>query len=95
MNTLLQDNPNTGVAGQEFKRLDYEYDLISGNVNEVVYQEGELDLMIHRYEYDADNRIVNVETSTDGVFYDDDAKYFYYAHGPLARTELGENQVQG
>jgi hypothetical protein len=95
VNTLLQDNPNTGVAGQEFKRLDYEYDLISGNVNEVVYQEGELDLMIHRYEYDADNRIVNVETSTDGVFYDDDAKYFYYAHGPLARTELGENQVQG
>ncbi len=95
VNTLLQDNPNTGVAGQEFKRLDYAYDLISGNVNEVVYQEGELDMMIHRYEYDSDNRITSVETSTDGVFYDNDAKYFYYAHGPLARTELGENQVQG
>ncbi len=24
-----------------------------------------------------------------------DAKYFYYPHGPLARTELGHNKVQG
>jgi RHS repeat-associated protein len=24
-----------------------------------------------------------------------DARYFYYDHGPLARTELGDNQVQG
>lgn len=51
--------------------------------------------MTHQYEYDADNRITAVETSTDGVFFDSDAKYFYYAHGPLARTELVENQVQG
>ena len=30
-----------------------------------------------------------------GEGYDLDAKYFYYAHGPLARTEIGDLQVQG
>jgi RHS repeat-associated protein len=27
--------------------------------------------------------------------WDRDAKYFYYQHGPLARTEVGHNKVQG
>jgi RHS repeat-associated protein len=37
------------------------------------------------------------ETSTDGWNYTLDAKYFYYLHGPLARTELGDynQKVQG
>jgi hypothetical protein len=52
-------------------------------------------MMLHRYEYDADNRIQTVETSTDDIVWDQDAKYIYYAHGPLARVELGENSVQG
>jgi YD repeat-containing protein len=78
-----------------FKRIDYEYDLISGNVNEVKYQEGYVDQFFHKYEYDADNRITNVKTSKDNVFWDQDAKYLYYKHGPLARTEIGENQIQG
>ena len=51
--------------------------------------------MIHKYEYDADNRITKVWTSKDGVNWDRDAKYYYYAHGPLARAELGHNKVQG
>ena len=34
------------------------------------------------------------KTSTDGVFFEKDAKYFYYDHGPLARTEIGEDKVQ-
>ncbi|MEI7596700.1 MAG: RHS repeat-associated core domain-containing protein [Bacteroidota bacterium] len=50
---------------------------------------------MHRYEYDADNRITRVYTSSDGVVWDNDAKYFYYLHGPLARTELGNEKVQG
>jgi RHS repeat-associated protein len=102
VNTLLQDNqklatsaPGGNVGTQEFKRLDYTYDLISGNVNTVAYEKDSADAMHHRYEYDADNRITQVETSIDGVLWDKDAKYFYYAHGPLARTELGNEHVQG
>lgn len=102
VNTLLQDNqklatsaPGPTVAEQQFKRLDYTYDLISGNVNTVAYQRDSADAMHHRYEYDADNRITQVETSIDEVFWDRDAKYFYYAHGPLARTELGNQHIQG
>jgi hypothetical protein len=91
----LQDHSPLADAGHRFKRLDYTYDLISGNVHEVAYQKGELDAWIHRYEYDADNRITHVHTSKDNKLWDKDARYFYYAHGPLARVELGDNQVQG
>jgi len=45
--------------------------------------------------YDADNRIIEVSTTRDEAIYDRDAKYFYYKHGPLARTEIGDNKVQG
>ncbi|HEX8514581.1 MAG TPA: hypothetical protein VF868_00170, partial [Bacteroidia bacterium] len=93
--TLVQDNPMVNVTSQRYKRIDYDYDLISGKVNKVIYQPEAPDLFIHRYEYDADNRITRVETSTDDIIYQTDAKYFYYAHGPLARTEYGKNQVQG
>jgi hypothetical protein len=50
---------------------------------------------VHSYVYDADNRLKEVYTSTDGLNWDKDNKYFYYQHGSLARTETGEKQVQG
>ncbi|AXT18305.1 hypothetical protein D1817_00010 [Flavobacteriaceae bacterium] len=77
------------------KRIQYEYDLISGNVNKVYYQKGKIDQFIHKYNYDADNRIVQVETSSDGVIWETDSSYDYYAHGPMARMELGDKKVQG
>jgi RHS repeat-associated protein len=93
--SLWQENPQVGVSGEELKRIDYSYDLISGKVNKVIYAHGHTDQFIHRYSYDADNRITMVETSSDDLRYDLDAKYFYYAHGPLARVEYGKAQVQG
>lgn len=93
--SLIQDYPDISLSSQRFKRMDYDYDLISGNVHEVTYQKGKKDQWIHQYEYDADNRIVSVETSADGYTFDNDARYFYFAHGPLARMEAGENNVQG
>uniref|UniRef100_UPI003A909DA2 hypothetical protein n=1 Tax=Brumimicrobium sp. TaxID=2029867 RepID=UPI003A909DA2 len=36
--------------------------------------------------------VPNVFTSKDGVIYEQDAKYFYYDHGPLARTEIGHSK---
>jgi len=61
----------------------------------IYYQKGEYDRFIHKYEYDAENRITDVYTSTDDLIWSNDVKYFYYLHGPLARVELGEHKVQG
>ena len=76
------------------KRIDYDYDLVSGNVNRVYYQKGEADQFIHRYSYDGDNRITEVHTSRDGIIWTKEANYEYYAHGPLARTVLGDQSIE-
>ncbi len=84
-----------GAGTYRFQYLRYEYDLISGNVNEVVYNENRVDEFRHRYTYDRDNALTKVETSRDSIIWDTDARYEYYAHGPLRRIELGEDFVQG
>lgn len=93
--TSVQENRELTSMQNEFKRTDYTYELISGNIVEVAYQQGEPDQFFHRYFYDADNRLFEVETSKDHVIWDREAKYKYYEHGPLARTETGDLQVQG
>ncbi|MBK8705991.1 MAG: RHS repeat-associated core domain-containing protein [Saprospiraceae bacterium] len=95
MSLLACYPPLQAQTGQRFKRIDYTYDLISGKVNDVLYQAGKPDAFYHKHEYDADNRITRVYTSKDSVLWDNDARYQYYAHGPLARVELGDNNVQG
>jgi RHS repeat-associated protein len=75
--------------------LEYQYDLISGKVNRANYQKGKPDYFAHRYAYDADNRLIKAETTRDNVFWDRDGRYFYYPHGPLARLEVGQDNVQG
>jgi RHS repeat-associated protein len=91
---LLNEN-RLMPAPHRIKHMNYAFDLISGKVNKVIYQQDAPDQFIHRYEYDADNRIIRTYTSRDGLIEETDAEYFYYKHGPLARTELGENKVQG
>ncbi|MEL6635560.1 MAG: RHS repeat-associated core domain-containing protein [Bacteroidota bacterium] len=91
-NVKSQENFITGLGR---KRTDYEYDQISGNINEIAYQMGVKDAFYHHYEYDADNRLTHVHTSDDGLLWENDARYFYYLHGPLARCELGQDKVQG
>lgn len=93
--TVVQEYPELADLDNDFKRIDYDYDLVSGNVNVAYYQKDEADQFIHRYSYDDDNRIKLVETSRDGHIWDQDAKYEFYMHGSMARTELGDNQVQG
>lgn len=82
-------------SGNRWKKIEYAYDLISGKVNEVAYQSDQVDAFYHRYEYDAENRITEVFTSKDRVYWERDAAYNYYKHGPLARTLLGHDFVQG
>jgi hypothetical protein len=92
---VVQDVPELEQLRKRFYKMDYSYDLISGNVNQVTYQPGDYDQFMHRYEYDADNRLHEVFTSKDNINWDKDAKYFYYEHGPLARIEVADQKVQG
>lgn len=91
---VLNDNPAIG-NDQRYKQVRYEYELYSGKMLKVIYQEHEQDQFIHQYEYDDDNRLLSVQTSRNGVDWDTDAEYFYYLTGALARMELGDDKVQG
>ncbi|WP_294680221.1 RHS repeat-associated core domain-containing protein [uncultured Fluviicola sp.] len=116
--TLYQDNRlvkvMTNLSAQRIKKLDYIYDLISGNVHRVDYQTGQSDQWHHAYAYDADNRITDVYTTVEtpltseyssiaslqnepeiSTMWDREVNYLYYEHGPLARTIIGDQEVQG
>jgi hypothetical protein len=67
--TLVQDFPALKAYDQEYKRIDYDYDLISGKVNLLSYNRGGADQFYQRYGYDDDNRITKVETSNDGYIW--------------------------
>jgi len=95
--TVLDDSKDIREVianDQQYKRTDYHYDLVSGNVNQVDYQAGEADQFYHAYEYDANNRLTNAYTSSNGEIWEKECKSFYYAHGPLARIEIGDQVVQ-
>jgi len=93
--TLTHDFPALKEVDHRFKRIDYDYDLISGKVNMLSYNRSFPDQYYQRYHYDDDNRITAVESSPDGYLWQRDASYAYYEHGPLARTSLGDLRVQG
>ena len=93
--TLVQDFPDLSHINQQYKRVDYDYDVISEKVNMLSYNRGWPDQFYQRYSYDADNRITGVSTSSDGMLWSHDASYYYYPHGPLARVEQGDLRVQG
>jgi len=101
VHTLLQDygnsldNPNAmNTTGNRFKKIAYNYDLISGKVNQVAYQPGEPDAFYHRYSYDAENRLTDVEVSLNNIIWERMARYSYYKHGPLSTSIYGQQQIQ-
>lgn len=77
-----------------YNKVHYDYDLISGKVNMISYNRGHPDQFFQLYDYDADNRITRVQTSSDGLIWNTDARYDYYRHGPLASLKLGQHKVQ-
>ena len=110
VDTVLQDfrhlsdyvlplNLCSEVRLQRTKKIVYDYDLISKKVKRVWYQPNQPDQFIHYYNYDADERLIAVKTSSrlweDNRTLDNDITYQYYLHGPLARTEIGQEKVQG
>lgn len=104
IDTLLQDYGSSAFAEVEnlmndnnnrFKKMIYQYDLISGKVNTMSYQPGQADQFYHRYSYDAENKLILAESSLDNVTWEKEARYEYYKHGALARKVIGDQQVQG
>lgn len=93
--TWQQINPTT-PAWDVTKTVEYEYDYF-GNVTEVAYQNGAADQFFHHYEYDGNQRLNKVHTSTDGTNKTVRANYYYYLHGPLKRIEYirGSEKLQG
>ena len=83
------------TAGLGCFLTEYEYDVITGVVEAIHYQEGKPDEFHHRYSFDEAGRPLSVETSRDGVIYDRDARYTYNANHSPKRMVLGEDQVQG
>ena len=67
--TLVQDIKELNAYNQRFKRIDYNYDQLSGKVNAVFYQKDSVDQFTHRYVYDADNRLSIVYTSQQLAYY--------------------------
>ncbi len=90
----LQDLPELAPVKQDIKSTQYDFELISGNVNKVTYQANEKDQFVHNYQYDANNRLTETHTSPDGYTYSREVHYQYYDYGPLARKEIGEQKVQ-
>ena len=105
---LIQEN--TAQAAREgqaingatgLKELKYEYDLVSGKVNKVLYQDGKWDQFYYAYKYDFDNQLVDAYTSrinypsSQLTNWIRESHSRYYLHGFIARTELGKNSVQG
>jgi RHS repeat-associated protein len=64
-------------------------------VNEVTYQPGMLEQWIHKYTYDADNRLSQASYTSNNADIELGANYLYYPHGPLRRLELGHKGIQG
>lgn len=104
---LVQDFAKLPTA-HRYKTLEYDYDLLSGNVNFLFYQNGKEDNFSYHYKYDRINRLTSVYTSEyayDPLTDEDpsalpdhwkrDAAYTYYDHGPLKRTLLGHTPLQG
>lgn len=91
---IVYDFPQLIPQRQQYKSIDYDYDLISGKVNMISYNPGFPDQFYQQYDYDADNRITQVNTSNDGLIWNRDAQYQYYKHGPLANLKIGNQKIQ-
>ena len=81
------------LGGLAPKTIHYRYDF-QGNLLEVGYQKNTHEAFHHKYVYDEDNRLVRSYISNDGVTWDEQSEYKYYAHGPLKRVEL-DKDLQG
>lgn len=77
-----------------YKTIDYNYQNLSGRVDNIVYQRGvNQETFYQKFTYDADNRIIKTEASRNGQTWIPTSDYGYYLHGPVKRIGLG-NKIQ-
>jgi RHS repeat-associated protein len=87
------------VNNNPSRTTDYVYDYL-GNVQSVCFQRDvPTERFSHYYTYDADQRLVKVETGLDNptspvLPHVEQARYEYYLHGPLKRIVYGRD-LQG
>jgi YD repeat-containing protein len=92
--TVSYDYARLSNLNQRYKRVDYDFDMLSGKINMLSYNRNRKDQFYQKYTYDADNRITSASTSNDGIIWNTDAQYNYYKHGPLAQEKIGNQQIQ-
>ena len=97
--TVVQDIKELDAYGalgkNRYKRIDYKYDLVSGKVNQVTYQQGSFDQFLYVYQYDADNRLTRTLAGPNELLLKEEEIVSYYDYGPKFRTQLSANRVQG
>lgn len=83
------------TLAEKIKTIDYVYNS-AGDLVEVIYQKySATEYFAHRYTYDINKRLSNVETRDNVIgLWEQQAHYDYYQHGPLKRTELAD-ELQG
>lgn len=92
---VVQEIAELEAFGQRYKTIEYELDIVNSYVNKIYYQRNQPDQFMHRYSYDAMNRLEMVYTSEDGWHWERDVEYSFYDHGSLGRVVLGDQGVQG
>ncbi|MGN6646684.1 MAG: RHS repeat domain-containing protein [Cytophaga sp.] len=92
---LVKSIYNFGGAGvTKTVTIDYTYDMV-GNILSAVYQKGTAaERFEHKYTYDISQRLIQVQSRPGAGIYQNEAKYYYYLHGPLKREELADT-LQG
>ena len=94
---VVYDRPELEGIGHRFKKIEYDYNLITSQVNRMDYQSGNPDGYSLKYLYDSENRLEKVYYKSEGESeseWHELASYEYYRHGPLARMVLGDT-LQG
>lgn len=81
------------AMGNIVKTIDYVYDK-DGNVRQVIFQNNTSEKFTHQYTYDANSRLIKVETAAGTNAFTEDAQYNYNISGQLSRVRIGEI-VQG
>jgi RHS repeat-associated protein len=85
---------NDAILSYPFKTYNYTYDM-QGKVLQTAYnKENSSEDFYHKFDYDMDQRLTQVSTSTDGTTWTSQDKYYYYLHGPLKREEI-QTTLQG
>ena len=81
------------VTGVGLKKTNYIFDHF-GNLSAALYQAAKNDEFNQIFGYDRNQRLVSAMAGDGLGMMNTSARYTYYAHGALKRTELGEN-LQG